>query len=304
MTKPIVFFGTEDFSLNALRALVEANFTVALVVTKPDSPQGRGHKMTPPAVKSYALEQGIAVLQPQKLAEIAGPISQLDNPAGVLVSFGKIIPQSIINLFHPGIINVHPSLLPKYRGPSPVEAAILNGDSETGVSIMQLSAKMDAGPIYDQQTVPLQHDETGPLLLGRLGDLGINRLVTLLPAILDGSLQPIPQNDSIASYCHIIHKTDSIIDWTQPAAVIERKIRAYAGWPQCRTIFSQLEVIITEAHAVNMGPTAPGKLMIEKDRLFVGTGTEWLEITQIKPLGKKEMSVKAFLIGYKQKLQS
>lgn len=304
MTKPIVFFGTEDFSLNALRALVEAKFTIALVVTKPDSPQGRGHQVTPPAVKSYALEQGIAVLQPQKLAEIAEPVSQLDNPAGVLVSFGKIIPQSIIDLFHPGIINVHPSLLPKYRGPSPVEAAILNGDSETGVSIMQLSAKMDAGPIYDQQTVPLRHDETGPLLLDHLGDLGIDRLVTLLPDILNGSLQPTPQDDSAASYCHIIHKTDGIIDWTQPAVVIERKIRAYAGWPQCRTLFGQIEVIIARAHVVSMGPATPGKLMIEKDRLFVGTGTEWLEIIQIKPLGKKEMPVKAFLMGYKQKLQN
>ena len=141
----IVFFGTEDFSLVALEALVEAGFPVEVVVTKPDMPKGRGHVLTEPLVKTFAKKHGIQVWQPAKLNDINDDIAKLNNPIGVLVSFGKIIPQKTLDLFTPGIINVHPSLLPKYRGPSPIEAAILMGDQETGVSIMRLSAQMDAG---------------------------------------------------------------------------------------------------------------------------------------------------------------
>ena len=160
----IAFFGTEDYSLDVLRALVDNNFSIACVITKPDSKRGRGHKLVEPPVKAFAKEHHIPVLQPQKVNEIAGYIKDLQPITGVLVAYGKIIPQSIIDLFYPGIINVHPSLLPKYRGPSPIESAIINRDNETGVSIMKLDAQMDAGPIYTQIHKKLSGAETKPQL--------------------------------------------------------------------------------------------------------------------------------------------
>lgn len=295
----IVFFGTEDFSLASLEALVEHGFTVAAVVTKPDSPQGRGHKLTPPKVKRYAQAHGIPVWQPAKLADIAHDIASLDRPAGVLVSYGKIIPQSIIDLFTPGIINLHPSLLPAYRGPSPIESAILHGDAMTGISIMQLSAEMDAGPVYRQVSHQLADTETAPELYDTLGAIGVKELVRTLPHILDGTLQPAPQDSERATYCSLISKADGIIDWQLPAAVIERQIRAYTSWPGSRTTLSGVEVIVARASAVHMDDTAtPGEVIATKAQLFVGTGQDWLEIHRLKPVGKKEMPVKAFLSGY------
>ena len=168
MSKTIVFFGTEEFSAVSLRRLIDDGFSIPAVITKPDSKKGRGKKMVPSAVKILAEEYKIPVWQPRKLADIVSDIKSLDDPIGVLVSYGKIIPQSVIDLFSPGIVNVHPSLLPKYRGPSPIETAILNGDDKTGISIMQLSADMDAGPVYDQLEVGLDGNETAPQLEEKL----------------------------------------------------------------------------------------------------------------------------------------
>ncbi len=294
----IIFFGTEDFSLITLKALVEADFPVVAVVTKPDTPRGRGHVATPPAVKSFALKHNIAVWQPQRLTDITNDIAKFDKPLGVLVSFGKIIPQSIIDLFTPGIINVHPSLLPKYRGPSPIEAAILNGDKETAVSIMQLSAAMDAGPVYGYAPLELTGTEGRSELYDKLGELGAQTLLRLLPLIIDGKVVGLPQDDNQASYCQLITKSDGVIDWNKPAVRIEREIRAYAGWPQSRTMLGSTDVIVTRASIITMDSSTPGKLRIEKDRLFVGTAQDWLEIQKLKPLGKKEMPVAAFLAGY------
>lgn len=298
ISKPIVFFGTEDFSLQALVALVNAGYPVVAVVTKPDSPQGRGHKLTPPQVKVYAENHEIPVWQPVKLSEIAKDVAALNNPAGVLVSYGKIIPQSIIDLFNPGIINVHPSLLPKYRGPSPMEAAILNGDNETGVSIMQLSAKMDAGPIYGYTPHELTGTETRAELYDTLGELGTETLLKLLPLILDGEAVGLMQNEQEATYCQLLTKAHGIIDWNKPAAQLEREIRAYAGWPQSRTTLGDAEIIITKAHCTN-GTAAPGTPVISDKMLSVGTTDQLLTIDSVKPLGKKEMPVEAFLAGYK-----
>lgn len=297
ISKPIVFFGTEDFSLRALEALVDAGYTVAAVVTKPDSPQGRGHKLTPPKVKIYAQQHSIPVWQPAKLSEIAQDIKTLNDPAGVLVSYGKIIPQSIIDLFSPGIINVHPSLLPKYRGPSPMEATILNGDRETGVTIMQLSAKMDAGPVYGYTPLELTGTESRAELYNTLGELGTETLLELLPLILDGEAVGLVQNEQEATYCHLLTKADSIIDWNKSAVRLEREIRAYAGWPQSRTILGGAEIIITKAHVIE-GAATPGTPIVSDKTLSIGTADQLLAIDCVKPLGKKEMPIGAFLAGY------
>jgi len=297
----IVFFGTEDFSLTALEALVNAGFPVVTVVTKPDTPKGRGHAMTAPAVKSFALEHGITVLQPQKIADIEDEITKIDKPLGVLVSFGKIIPQRIIDLFTPGIINVHPSLLPKYRGPSPIESAILNGDQKTGVSIMQLIAAMDAGPVYGYTPLDLKGTETRAELYTALGGLGAETLLKLLPLIAEGKATGLAQDDDLASYCKLITKSDGVIDWSKSALRIEREIRAYAGWPQSRTTLGAVEVIITKAEVINR-QNDPGKITVEDHDLIIGTGENSLRIVTLKPLGKKEMPVSAFLSGYNTQL--
>lgn len=302
MSKKILFFGTEDFSLGALQALVDAGYSIAAVVTKPDSPQGRGQKLTPPKVKVYAAEHDIPVWQPLKLSEIADDIKAIGDVAGVLVSFGKIIPQSIIDLFTPGIINVHPSLLPKYRGPSPIETAILNGDTETGVSIMQLSADMDAGPIYGYTPFELHGNETAPELYKELGKLGNQTLIKLLPLILREEATGLPQNNQQATYCQLIKKSDGIIEWNRPATDIERQIRAYREWPKSRTTLGATEVIVTKAEIVAVDAETPGTIRIGTDELLVSTTQDWLKITELKPLGKKEMPVQAFLAGYRLQL--
>ncbi|OYX39730.1 methionyl-tRNA formyltransferase, partial [Candidatus Saccharibacteria bacterium 32-50-10] len=196
----IIFFGTEHSSLTSLKALVEAGYNIAAVVTKPDAPRGRGQKVTEPPVKTFATERGIEVWQPIKLRDIEQEIKSLQPAVGVLVSYGKIIPQSILDLFHPGIINLHPSLLPKWRGPSPIEAAIAARDRETGVSIMKLEAGMDSGPVYQQRALPLDGSETKQNLYTSLFDMGNQMLVDLLPDILSGKLQPVAQNHHDATY--------------------------------------------------------------------------------------------------------
>jgi methionyl-tRNA formyltransferase len=304
ISQKIVFFGTESFSLTALTGLIEAGYDIAAVVTKPDSKKGRGHQVIAPAVKVLAEKHNIPVWQPTKLKEISEDIKDLQPIAGVLVSYGKIIPQATIDLFTPGIVNVHPSLLPKYRGPSPIESAILNGDATTGVSIMQLSADMDAGPVYTAKEYALAHTETQPELYQTLGTVGTNLLLEALPRILAGDLQPIAQDDTAAAYCQLLTKDDGIIDWHQPAEVIERRIRAFKSWPQSRASLNGIDVIITQAHVAPSKAKTPGNIesIDEQGTLAINTKDGALLIDAVKPLGKKEMPVKAFLAGYGSRL--
>lgn len=299
ISNQIVFFGTEDFSLVTLRALITAGYSIAAVVTKPDMPKGRGHAVIAPPVKVLAAEHNIPVLQPQKLSEIIAEIKKIDTPLGVLVSYGKIIPQQIIDLFSPGIINIHPSLLPKYRGPSPIETSLLNGDTHTGISIMQLSAAMDAGPVYTQLPVTTNGNETAEELYDHMGALGAKLLIDTLPAIASGELSPTKQDDSAATYCQLIKKSDSIIDWTKTGASIERQIRAYHEWPQSRTKIGTIEVIITDAQTYLTSKKAPGTVEVTDTQLFIYASDIALRIKSLKPLGKKEMPIQAFLSGYR-----
>lgn len=294
INQPIVFFGTEDFSLYSLSALVEAGYPVVAIVTKPDSRRGRGRQMVEPVVKIYATEHDIPVFQPTKLAEITDFVESLENPVGVLVSFGKIIPESIIKLFTPGIINVHPSLLPKYRGPSPIEAAIIGRDNETGISIMALTREMDAGPVYYQQTVALNQTETKTELYYKLGQLGAKLLVDKLPQILDGSLQPLPQNHSLASYCRILTKADSYLDpTTHSASELEAQVRSHLGYPKSRLTIGSLELIITAAHVTDMSSSPLDITCIDSQVLAIDR--------LIAPSGK-EMPSTDFLRGYRDQL--
>ncbi|MFZ2125021.1 MAG: methionyl-tRNA formyltransferase [Candidatus Saccharimonadales bacterium] len=289
--KKIVFFGTEDFSLVALNGLVEHGFNVVAVVTKPDSKKGRGQKITISSVKKYAIDNNIAVWQPTKVADINPDIEKLGRDAtGVLSSFGKIIPSSTIDLFNPGIINVHPSLLPRYRGASPIESAIKNSDKQTGVTIMQLAAGMDSGPIYAQVTHGLSGKETRPELYQTLSQVGTSLLIDILPDIIDGSLQPQDQDNNQATYCTLIKKEDGHLNpGNITAKQAESLVRAYTGYPKAKLELSGHLVIVLKSHVSNAKESA---LDIEcQDRKF-------LSIDElIAPSGRK-MSGKDFLNGY------
>lgn len=288
---PIIFFGTEEHSLIALKALVDARMPVVAVVTKPDTPRGRGKQLTTPAVKTFALDHDIAVWQPKKLNDIHDAITQFDHPIGVLVSYGKIIPQSILDLFTPGIINLHPSLLPKYRGPSPIESAILNRDSKTGVTIMKLEQAMDAGPIYLQVPYALDFTETKPELYDTLFTLGANLLVQNLPRIIDESLVPTEQLEDEASYCSLLRPQDGeIIPAEATPGAAEAKIRAYIGYPKTRIRLADYHLIVTKAHGV----------MTKKTPLDLECSNgAFLSIDEvIAPRSGKRMSGADFLRGY------
>lgn len=289
-SQKIVFFGTEDFSLVALKRLVEAGYPVVAVVTKPDSRRGRHQEITSPVVKTYALDHNIVVWQPAQVRDITNNVISLGATTGVLVSYGKIIPQSIIDLFTPGIINVHPSLLPRYRGPSPIESAIANGDKQTGVSIMQLSAGMDAGPVYTQVHHPLNQHETQPALYDELADLGASTLLAALPHIINRSMNPAPQDDLAATYSHLLDKTHALIDPTLiTASAAERRVRAYLQFPKTKVIIGNQTVIITKCHVASNQKTPLDVLC--QDGVF-------LAIDELIAPSGRTMTAAAFLNGY------
>lgn len=288
----LVFFGTEDFSLPSLKALVEHGFDIVAVVTKPDTPRGRSKQLVAPAVKSFAESRDIPVHQPVRLSDVHDDLVKLSADAAVLVSYGKILPQRTLDMFNPiGVINLHPSLLPKYRGPSPIEAAILNGDKTTGISIMRLTKGMDEGPIYAQTTLTLDGTETKPALAASLANTGAAFLVETLPTILSGELKPIPQQNDDVSYTSLLTKEMSILDpLTDDAYALERKVRAYLTYPKTRLKIKNTDVIITSVSVVESFESAP---------LVVSCANEtYLAINELIAPSGKTMSGEAFLRGY------
>ena len=287
----IVFFGTENYSLITLKVLVDNGFNVVCVVTKPDTRRGRGHKLAEPPVKVFAKSHNIPVLQPNKVDEITEHIKRLQPVAGILVAYGKIIPQSIIDLFTPGIINGHPSLLPKYRGPSPIESAIANRDHETGVSIMQLDKKMDAGPVYSQITQPLNEKETKPELYDKLFHDGTALLIKNLPDIINNTIIPTPQNDNNATYCQLLTKENSWIDPERmTAAEADAHVRAHLGFPRSRINIGGRDIIITKSHCDDI-PKSP------LDQKF--SDGNYLIIDELIAPSGKTMNAEDYLRGYK-----
>ena len=289
-SKTIIFFGTDEFSAASLRELIAKGFTIGAVVTKPDSRAGRGRTMQPSIVKQIAETNNIPVWQPLRVEAIAEHLQKLDQPIGVLVSYGRIIPKEIIGLFEPGIVNVHPSLLPKYRGPSPIESAIVNGDTETGVTIMQLSHTMDAGPIYSQVSVPLLDVETGPQLEAQLAELGAQELTARLPAIMSGTLQPTPQADELATYCQLLTKEDGLLEpSTVTAEQAERRVRAYKAFPKTKVTIEGHSIVITKAH-VSYTHHSPLDLHCSDGR--------FLSVDELIGPSGKTMTKEAFVNGY------
>ncbi|MDO4872314.1 MAG: methionyl-tRNA formyltransferase [bacterium] len=293
MKNPIIFFGTEDFSAVSLQKLIDENFEIAGIITKPDSKKGRGQKLQAPKVKQIGKKFNIPVLQPQKMSEIIDFVQKFENPVGVLVSFGRIIPQEIIDLFTPAIVNIHPSLLPKYRGPSPIESAIRNGDSKTGVSLMKLSKKMDAGEVYSQEEIQLSKTETARELYALCGKIGAEMLVRDLPKIISGELRGEKQDESKAEYCHLLQKNDSFLQpEVQTAKEAEQQIRAFEIFPKSKIKLGEYLVIVKTAEVVDSNPEDSPLTLKFADGKFLAIKT------LITPNGK-ETTATSFINGYK-----
>lgn len=303
MSKTILFFGNERIATGVfttaptLQALIAAGYNVAAVIVAQDQ-AGASRKGRQLEIAEVAKQHGIPLLSPAKLKEAADDLSRFRAEAAVLVAYGKIVPQEIIDLFPKGIINIHPSLLPKHRGPTPLESVLLNGEQETGVSLMRLSAKMDAGPIYAQETVLLSGDESKQALSQQLLAIGAAMVIQYLPDILNGSLQPAEQSETQATYDQKITKAAAELDFQKPAEVLAREVRAYAGWPRSRAMIGTTEVIITKAHTEPTDGT-PGTLWLDGKQLGIHAGNGVLIIDTLVPAGKKEMTASAFLAGYR-----
>lgn len=297
-SRSLVFFGTEDFSLSALKALVDADYNVLCVVTKPDSIKGRGQKLKPSAVKTFANEIGIDVIQNPSMEEVSKELDNYKAEVAVLSAFGRIIPQSILDKYALGIINIHPSLLPRWRGASPIEQTILAGDKKAGVSLMKLVAKMDAGPVYEQKSIELDGSENSISLYKKLSDMGSALLIAKLDEIISGNLSPWEQNDTEATIAPMIKKSDAEIDWSQSAEKIDRTIRAYARWPGVRIELTNMQVRLIDSNVTDYAQ-APKSISVSGDGILIGCGSGSVLITKLQPSGKRIMSAKEFLAGHK-----
>lgn len=291
----LVFFGNERLATGVstdvptLRALIKAGYPVAAVVASHNEGVSRAKRGL--EIVEIAHAYHIPVLIPENLADIASRLAGYGAQAGILVAYGQIIPQPIIDIFPKGIINIHPSLLPKYRGPTPVETAILDGAAKTGVSLMGLSARMDAGPIYRLVEIPLTHGETKPELAKKLLNAGTKLLIDNLEYILDGTLEPIPQDAAHATYTKMLDKTDGLVDFDEPAEKIERKVRAFLGFPKTRAKIHGQEVVITKARVAKDA---------HDGHLVVKTRPGYLEILELTGPSGRTMSGSDFIRGYKK----
>jgi len=304
-TTRIVFMGTPDFAVPTLRSLVERgpanNWEVVAVVTQPDRRAGRGKKLVAGPVKEAALAYGLPVLQPERLRKRPDAIEELRALAVdlfVVAAYGLILPAEVLDLPRFGCINVHASVLPAYRGASPITAALLDGLDETGVSIMLMDVGMDTGPVLHQVAEPIYADDTTATLSARMAERGGAALTELLPAWLTGDVAPMDQDElpGEPTYCALIKKQDGRIDWTQPAAIIERMTRAYAPWPSAFTEWQGQNFKLWTVAMVD-GGAEPGHVVKTEQGPAVGTGGGLLLLKTVQPAGKRAMDIQSFLNG-------
>ncbi len=306
MSETILFFGNERLatgvatSASTLEALVQAGYNIAAVVSNYET--ARSRKSRDLEIASVASKHNIPLLLPDKPSNISEQLKGYGAKIGVLVAYGKIVPQSIIDIFPHGIINIHPSLLPLHRGPTPIESVILEGADKTGVSIMQLSQAMDAGPVFGQSEVILHGDETKQAMANTLLDIGQTMLLELLPGIISGDVVAIPQDEAHATYGQLLSKSDGMIDWTKSAVQLEREIRAFLGWPQSRTTIAGKDVVITKARVTDYSGK-PGHIITEGKQLMICCSEDALYVERLKPAGKNEMTSEAFLAGHRHLLE-
>ncbi len=293
----LLFMGTPEFADIALQALIEAKYQIIAVVTMPDRPKGRGGKITESPVSITAKRNSIPLIKPVSKAELALATNELNFDLIIVAAYGMIVPQNILDIPKLGAFNIHGSLLPRYRGASPIAAAILNGDPEAGITIMKMAAEMDAGDMVAKDSLLIADNDTTGTLTKKLARLGANLLLAALPHITDGSIKPESQNSEQATFCPKIGKADGLISWEESAKTIERKIRAYNPWPSAYTIVGGKHIKITKAQVSDEKSLKPGQPSVLNRKLFIGSSDYSLEILELQPEGKKEMTAHEFLNG-------
>jgi methionyl-tRNA formyltransferase len=298
--------GSPAFAVPTLRALVDAGHQVSLAVTQPPHPAGRGRHLTEPPGALAARELGVPVFQPERVrrADAVERIREEAPTAIVIAAYGQLLPRSILDIPRLGCINVHPSLLPRHRGPSPIPAAILAGDTATGASIMLLDEGMDSGPVLATREVPIADEDDAVTLGPRLAELGARLLIDTLPHWAAGDIEPKPQNDAEASYSHLLRREDGVLDWREPAEALWRRVRAVAEWPQAYTSWDGKSVRIQSAYFDPEGTAPPGQVVAVGPRnrvpvaAGVGTSNGLLLPRTIGVEGRRPMPIDAFLRGY------
>jgi methionyl-tRNA formyltransferase len=304
----LIFMGTATFAVPTLDALVDAGHEVALVITQPDRPAGRGRHLTPPPVAQRARERGLAVLQPPgvRRPEIQQRLAEAAPEAIVVAAYARLLPPAVLALPPLGCLNVHPSLLPRHRGPAPIAGALLAGDAETGTSIILLEERMDAGPILAQEKLPIGADDDAVSLEPRLAAEGARLLVTTLERWAASAIEPRPQDEAAATYTRLLTKEDGRLDWARPAQELERQVRACAGWPGAYTSWRGQLLKVLRATAIARTPEllAPGTVYPVPPvgggaAVAVATGDGGLHLETIELAGRRATSAQAFVQGYR-----
>lgn len=301
-----IFMGTPEFAVPGLLSLIESKyFNVIAVYTQPDKPKGRKKELSQPPIKEVAIKNNIPVFQPTKIKPEIDTIKQLSPDLIVVIAYGKIIPQAILDIPKYACINVHASLLPKYRGASCLNAPILNGDKETGISIMKMDANMDTGPILKQFSIPLSDKSTLEEVHDQLKELAAKHLPETLISWVNNEIEAKEQNNNIATYVKLTKKEDGKIDWSKNAIEIDRQIRAYTPWPGAFTYLENGKLLkISSAKVINTLDTKeaekmiPGHIFIEKNELYVRCGQAYLNILKLQTEGSRIMRAFDFLSGH------
>lgn len=299
----VVFMGSPDFAVKALEALINSEaYDVKLVVSQEDKPQGRHQVLTPTPVKQLALQSGIEVFQPKSLRneEAFEKINSYSPDFIVVSAYGKILPQNILNIPKFGCVNLHGSLLPKYRGAAPIQWSVINGEKKTGVTSMLMDAGLDTGDILFTSEIDIGENETAGELFDELADLCPELLIKTLDSLRAGSVTPVKQNDDEATYVTVLNKEMAIIDWNEDSSAIHNKVRGLSPWPVAKTYFNgkNLKIISGRPCDIN-GSGAPGNVFACKNRLFVCCGKKTVyEITELQLEGSKRMRSEEFLRGH------
>ena len=298
----IVFMGTPDFSVPVLDALIEAGHEIAGVVTQPDKPMGRGKAVAMTPVKEKALEHGLSVYQPLKVRtpEFVQVLRELKPDVMVVVAFGQILTKEVLDIPPLGCVNVHASLLPKYRGAAPIQWAVIDGEKETGVTTMMMDEGIDTGDMLEKEIVPIEDEETGDSLHDKLMAAGARLIVSTLKKIQDGTIERTPQTDEETCYARMLKKDMGDVDWSLDAHAIERLVRGLNSWPGTYTKWNGKTVKIWKAKAVDREyEGALGEAVyVDKETILVKTGKGCLSLLELQPEGKKRMAADAFLRGY------
>jgi methionyl-tRNA formyltransferase len=298
----LVFCGTPEFAVPALSKLVSAGFEVQLVVTQPDRPKGRGLEFVASPVKRRALELGLPIAQPERIKnndDFRKQLTRLKPDGIIVVGYGRIIPQWMLDLPPLGNINLHASLLPKYRGAAPIQWAIACGETVTGVTTMKIDAGLDTGDILLRREVPIAADDTAETLAPRLAEIGADLTVETLRQLQAGTIHPRPQNNAEATLAPILNKEDGLIDFTRSAGEIVDRLRGFQPWPGAYTKFRGKSLQVWKASVTARNPS-PGKLQLEAEHIFVGCGQATsIELIELQIEGKKRTSAAEFIRGYR-----